>query len=105
MYCICPVRAVQDKELTLWLVKAALRASATDKRTLYTRTQTTRPVAVQTCHGVESGGVVVLLTRRTGVRLQRMYSSRVTVDSRFDTTTAEAEGMPPWTKKYLTDVF
>jgi len=24
---------------------------------------------------------------------------------RFDTTTAEAEGMPPWTEKYLTDVF
>ncbi len=45
--------------------------------------------------GVESGSVVVLLTRRTCFMLQRINGSLVTIDSRFDTTTVEAEGMPP----------
>jgi len=34
VYRAFPVRAVQDKRLTLWLVEAALRASGTDKRSL-----------------------------------------------------------------------
>ena len=51
--------------------------------------------------GVESGSVVVLLTRRTSVMLQRSNGALVIIDSRFDTTTVEAEGMPPWGKKYL----
>ena len=45
--------------------------------------------------GVESGRVVVLLTRRTSVMLQRSTGALVIIDSRFDTTTVEAEGMPP----------
>jgi hypothetical protein len=45
--------------------------------------------------GVESGSVVVLLTRLTSVMLQRSHGALVIIDSRFDTTTVEAEGMPP----------
>ena len=52
--------------------------------------------------GVESGSVVVLFTRRTCVILQRSNGSLVAINSRFDTTTVEAEGMPPWRKQYLT---
>jgi len=37
----------------------------------------------------------VLFTRCTGIILQRINGSLVTIDSRFDTTTVEAEGMPP----------
>ena len=45
--------------------------------------------------GVESRSAVVLLTRRTSVLLHRSNSALVIIDSRFDTTTVEAEGMPP----------
>jgi hypothetical protein len=45
--------------------------------------------------GVEGGSVVVLLTRCMSLILQRSNGSLVTIDSRFDTTTVEAEGMPP----------
>ena len=45
--------------------------------------------------GVESGSVVVLFTRRSGVILPHINGSLVTIDSRFDTPTVEAEGMPP----------
>ena len=49
--------------------------------------------------GVEGGSVVVLLTRRMSLILQRSGGSLVTIDSRFDTTTVEAEGMPPLREK------
>jgi hypothetical protein len=45
--------------------------------------------------GVESESVVGLFALHTGIILQRINGSRVTVDSRFDTTTVEAEGVPP----------
>jgi hypothetical protein len=45
--------------------------------------------------GVESGSVGVLLTRRPRAMLQRSEGSLVTIDSRFNTMTVEAEGMPP----------
>jgi hypothetical protein len=51
--------------------------------------------------GVESGSVVVLFTRRMRVMLLRSNGSLITIESRFDTTTVEAEGMPPWGEKYL----
>ena len=50
---------------------------------------------LQARRGVEGGSVVVLLTRRMSVMLQSNNGSLVTIDSRFDTTTVEAEGMPP----------
>jgi len=50
---------------------------------------------LKTCRGVESGSMVVLFTLHTGIILQRINGSLVTIDSRFDTTTVEAEGMPP----------
>jgi hypothetical protein len=40
VYRTLPVRVVQDKRLTAWLVEAALRASCTDKRTLKMIVQT-----------------------------------------------------------------
>jgi hypothetical protein len=40
VYCAFPVRAIQDKELTLWLVETALRASCTDQRALTAVAQT-----------------------------------------------------------------
>ena len=45
--------------------------------------------------GVESGCVVVLFALHTGIILQRINGSLVTIDCRFDTTTVEAEGVPP----------
>jgi hypothetical protein len=50
---------------------------------------------LKTRRGVESESVVVLFTRRIRVILQRNNGSLVTIESRFDTTTVEAEGMPP----------
>jgi hypothetical protein len=50
--------------------------------------------------GVEGGGVIVLLAQRVGIN-----SARVIVGSRSDTTTAEAEGMPPLPQQYLASVF
>ena len=47
---------------------------------------------LKTRRGVEGGNMVVLLTRRMSLILQRSSGSLVTIDSRFDTTTVEAEG-------------
>ena len=48
------------------------------------------------CRGVESGSGVGLVALHTGIIRQRINGSRVTLDSRFDTTTVvEAEGVPP----------
>ena len=52
--------------------------------------------------------VLVLLARRSDVNhmrgmAQRISGSFVTRSSRFDTTKAEAEGVPPWVEKYLVE--
>src|SRR6516162_10548296 len=42
-----------------------------------------------------AGAGVGLFALHTGIRRQRINGSRVTLDSRFDTPTVEAEGVPP----------
>ena len=47
------------------------------------------------CRGVESGSGVGLFALHISILRQRINGSRVTLDSRFDTTPVEAEGVPP----------